>query len=94
MVATADGMAPVNPVAWDQLATLIDLDGTAPFIGVLRDCVRHFAAFTAAAKADARILLSQPVARAGRRTRVWLLEPGEIAALALRLDEATDGSPR
>ena len=94
MVATADGIAPADPVAWDQPATLIDLDGTAPFIGVLGDCVRHFVAFTAVAKADARILLTRPVARAGRRTRVWLLQPEEIAALALRLDEAADAGPR
>ena len=75
-------------ILWDQPATLIDLDGTAPFIGNLRDCTRHFAAFTAAAKADARILLSQPVARAGRRTRTWLLNPDEIADLATALTTA------
>jgi len=68
--------------SWDQSATLIDLDGTAPFIGSLRDCVKHFAAFTVAAKADARILLSQPVARAGRKTRTWILNPDEIELLA------------
>lgn len=69
-------------INWDDQATLIDLDGTAPFIGTLRDCTRHFAAFNAAARADARILLTRPVAREGRRTRVWLLNPNEIAALA------------
>jgi len=75
-------------ILWDQPATLIDLDGTAPFIGTLRDCTRHFAAFTATAKADARILLSQPVARSGRRTRTWLLNPDEIADLATALATA------
>ena len=68
--------------SWDQSATLIDLDGTAPFIGSLQDCVKHFAAFTVAAKADARILLTQPVPRAGRKTRTWILNPDEIEALA------------
>jgi hypothetical protein len=75
------GEKPSVQIAWDQPATLIDLDGTAPFIGSLDDCVRHFAAFTAAAKADARILLTQPMPRATRRTRTWLLGPDEIAAL-------------
>ncbi len=81
----ADGHPP-----WDQPATLIDLDGTAPFIGALGDCVRHFAAFKASVKADARVLLTQPVARAGRRTRIWVLNPDELQALAEELarDEA------
>lgn len=77
-----DTKSALAAIAWDEPATLIDLDGTAPFIGPLRECVRHFAAFTANAKADARILLSRPVARAGRRTRIWLLNPDEIDALA------------
>jgi hypothetical protein len=72
-------------IAWDGNATLIDLDGTAPMIGTLRECVTHFAAFTAAAKQDARILLTQPVARTGRRTRTWVLNPDEIEALAGQL---------
>jgi hypothetical protein len=70
---------------WDQPATLIDLDGTTPLIATLRDCVLHFAAFTASAKADARILLTKPVTRAGRRTRTWLLNPDEIDILAYQL---------
>lgn len=70
---------------WDQAATLIDLDGTAPLVATVQDCVRHFAAFTPSAKADARILLTQPVARAGRRTRTWVLNPDEIESLAKRL---------
>jgi hypothetical protein len=69
-------------IDWDEQATLIDLDGTAPFIGTVRDCTRHFIAFNEAARADARILLTRPVARQGRKTRVWLLNPEEIAALA------------
>lgn len=71
----------LTPIQWDQQATLIDLDGTAPFIGAFRDCVAHFAALKADAKADARILLTQPTGRAGRRTRTWVLNPDEIAAL-------------
>ena len=70
---------------WEEPATLIDLDGTAPFIGKLGDCVRHFAAFKPMAKVDARILLTRPVAREGRKTRVWLLNPDEIEALAARM---------
>ncbi|MDB5736463.1 MAG: hypothetical protein JWO65_131 [Sphingomonas bacterium] len=72
-------------IEWDQPATLIDLDGTTPLIATLRDCVSHFAIFKASAKADARILLGKPVARIGRRTRTWLLNPDEIEALAYRL---------
>lgn len=66
---------------WERQATLIDLDGTAPFIGTLRDCVSHFGALNSGAKADARILLTQPVPRTDRRTRTWILNPPEIAAL-------------
>ena len=50
-----------------------------------QDCVLHFAAFKASAKADARILLTKPVARADRRTRTWLLNPDEIDTLAYQL---------
>jgi len=78
-------------IKWDEQATLIDLDGTAPFIGTLRDCTRHFAAFRASAQADARILLTRPVARAGRKTRTWLLNPDEIEALAARVRDGEDG---
>jgi hypothetical protein len=77
-------------IAWDQPATLIDLDGTAPLISTLKECTRHFRMLTPAAKADARVLLTQPVARAGRRTRTWLLNPDEIEALAIRA--AQEGS--
>ncbi|WP_380874332.1 hypothetical protein [Sphingomonas sp. DBB INV C78] len=73
---------------WEEPATLIDLDGTAPFIGKLGDCIRHFVAFKPHAKADARILLTRPVAREGRKTRTWVLNPDEIAALAVDLPKA------
>ena len=75
----------MQTIPWDQPATLIDLDGTAPVIATIRDCARHFAAFKLAAQADARILLTKPVHREGRKTRTWILEPNEIAALAERL---------
>lgn len=74
-------------IPWDQPATLIDLDGTAPVIGTIRDCARHFAIFTPAAKAEARILLTAPVRREGRKTRTWILEPDEIASLSARLND-------
>ncbi|WP_293882724.1 hypothetical protein [Sphingomonas sp.] len=61
---------------------MIDLDGTAPFLGTLRDCVRHFAAFKPVVQADARVLLTKPVFRVGRKTRVWVLNPDELAGLA------------
>jgi hypothetical protein len=69
-------------IPWDDPATLIDLDGTAPLIATLRDCVRHFAAFKPAVQADARVLLTKPMFRAGRKTRTWLLNPDELARLA------------
>ncbi len=72
-------------IPWDQPATMIDLDGKPPLIGTIRDCARHFAIFRPEAKAQARILLTQPVHRQGRRTRTWLLEPEEIEQLAGRL---------
>ena len=72
-------------VAWDQPATLIDLDGKAPLIGTIRDCATHFAIFKPSAKERARILLTQPVHREGRKTRTWLLDPAEIEQLADRL---------
>lgn len=74
-------------IAWEETATLIDLDGKAPFIGAVRDCVRHFAALKPEAKAGARILLTRPVPRAGRKTRTWILVPDEIEALVARLAE-------
>lgn len=77
-------------IPWDDPATLIDLDGTAPLIATLRDCVRHFAAFKPAVQADARVLLTRPMSRAGRKTRIWLLNPDELARLAEAL--AADAS--
>ncbi|HEX9954536.1 MAG TPA: hypothetical protein VGB48_04870 [Allosphingosinicella sp.] len=70
---------------------MIDLDGKAPIIGTIRDCAMHFAIFNAHAKTQARVLLTRPVHREGRKTRTWLLEPDEIAALAERLE--TEGQP-
>ena len=75
-------------IPWDQPATLIDLDGKAPVIGTIRECAMHFAMFKPFAKAQARVLLTQPVHREGRKTRTWILEPDEIEALANRLLEA------
>ncbi|MEJ7926177.1 hypothetical protein WG908_05315 [Sphingobium sp. AN641] len=72
-------------IPWDQPATMIDLDGKAPLIGTIRDCARHFAIFKPAAREQARILLTQPVHREGRKTRTWLLEPNEIQQLVERL---------
>ena len=75
----------MSPIDWDQPATRIDLDGKAPLLGTIRLCAQHFAIFKAEAKAQARILLTQPVHREGRRTRTWLLEPVEIQMLVDRL---------
>lgn len=72
-------------IPWDQPATLIDLDGKIPMIGTIRDCALHFGMFKPFAKAQARILLTRPVAREGRKTRTWLLEPAEIEALVIRM---------
>jgi hypothetical protein len=77
----------MTPIPWDQPATLIDLDGKAPIIGTIRDCAMHFALFKPFAKEQARVLLTQPVHREGRKTRTWVLEPNEIAALAERLKQ-------
>jgi hypothetical protein len=57
-------------------------------IGTVRECAMHFAIFKPSAKAQARILLTQPVAREGQKTRTWLLNPDEIEQLAARLGEA------
>lgn len=73
-------------IPWDQPATLIDLDGTAPVIGTIRDCALHFQAFKPFAKTEARILLTTPVRREGRKTRTWILEPDEIQQLVERLE--------
>ena len=75
----------MSPIPWDQPATLIDLDGKAPIIGTIRDCAMHFALFKPFAKAQARILLTRPVHREGRKTRTWILEPSEIELLSARL---------
>ena len=45
----------------------------------------HFAIFKPFAKAQARILLTKPVNREGRKTRTWILEPDEIEQLSERL---------
>lgn len=74
-----------NAIDWAEPATLIDLAGKAPLISTVQECVRHFAALKAAHQAEARILLTRPVHREGQKTRVWLLNPDEIAALALQL---------
>lgn len=71
---------------WDLPATLIDLDGKTPIIGTLRECVMHFAIFKPFAKAQARVLLTRPVFREGRKTRTWLLNPEEIEALVTRMN--------
>jgi len=73
-------------IPWDQPATLIDLDGKTPMMGSMLDCVMHFSLFKPFAKEQARILLSQPVFREGRKTRTWILNPGEIEKLVERLD--------
>jgi hypothetical protein len=78
-------------IAWDEAATLIDLEGKAPVIGTLRDCAAHFAMFKPAAREQARVLLTRPVHREGRKTRTWILEPVEIEALAQRLKAESEG---
>jgi hypothetical protein len=77
----------LTEIAWEQAATLIDLDGKAPLIANIRECARHFAALKPQHQEAARVLLTHPVAREGRKTRTWLLEPVEIAALAAKLRE-------
>lgn len=71
-------------IPWDQPATLIDLDGKTPVIGSMLDCVTHFSLFKPVAKEQARILLTRPVFREGRKTRTWILNPDEIERLAER----------
>lgn len=61
----------MTSIPWDQPATLIDLDGKTPIIGTIRECVMHFAIFKPFAKEQARILLTRPVHREGRKTRTW-----------------------
>jgi hypothetical protein len=71
----------VKEIPWAQPATLVDLAGKAPLISSIGECVRHFAALKPPHQAEARILLTQPVAREGQKTRTWILDPHEIAAL-------------
>jgi hypothetical protein len=80
----------VADIPWDQPATMIDLDGKAPLIGTIRDCAVHFGLYKLQARAQARVLLTQPIHREGRKTRTWLLEPEEIEALAERLKRETN----
>ena len=75
----------VAAIPWDQPATMIDLDGKPPLIGTIRDCATHFALYQPPAQTQARVLLTHPVHREGRKTRTWLLEPNEIEALVLRM---------
>ena len=77
----------MTDIAWEQAATLIDLDGKAPLIANIRECARHYAALKPQHQQEARVLLTQPVFREGRKTRTWVLEPNEIAALAAKLQE-------
>ena len=73
-------------IPWEQPATMIDLDGKTPIIGTVRDCVMHFAIFKPFAKEQARVLLTRPVFRPGRKTRTWILNPDEIELLVQRLN--------
>jgi hypothetical protein len=75
----------MKEIPWDQPATLIDLAGKAPLLSTIQQCVRHFAALKLAHQAEARILLTQPVAREGQKTRTWLLLPHEIEELVAAL---------
>jgi len=75
----------VNAIPWDQPATMIDLEGRAPIIGTIRDCAMHFALYKQHARDNARVLLTRPVHREGRRTRTWILDPDEIAQLVARM---------
>lgn len=80
---------PTSAIPWDQPATLIDLEGRPPLIGTIRDCAQHFAIFKPHAREQARVLLTQPIHRVGRKTRTWILEPFEIEQLADRLRAET-----
>ncbi|HWU02715.1 MAG TPA: hypothetical protein VN222_08265 [Novosphingobium sp.] len=82
----------VHTIPWDQPATMIDLEGRTPIIGMIRECAMHFALYKPHAREQARILLTKPVHREGRKTRTWILDPAEIAVLAQRLeDEKNEG---
>ena len=84
--------ATVSTIPWDQPATMIDLEGRVPVIATIRDCVTHFILFKPHARENARILLTVPIHRPSRKTRTWLLEPGEIAALAQRLADENEAN--
>lgn len=77
-------------IPWDQPATLIDLDGKTPVIGLMLECVMHFSLFKPFAKEQARILLTQPVFVEGRKTRTWILNPDQIEQLVGRLAAERD----
>ena len=77
-------------IPWDQSATLLDLDGKTPVIGTMLECVVHFSLFKPFAKEQARILLTRPVFREGRKTRTWILNPDEIENLVVRLNAERD----
>lgn len=77
--------ATVATIPWDQSATMIDLEGRTPIIGSIRECALHFSLYKPHAREQARIVLTKPVHREGRKTRTWILEPFEIAVLAQRL---------
>ena len=79
------GPATVETIPWDQPATMIDLEGRTPIIGSIRECALHFSLYKPHAREQARIVLTKPVHREGRKTRTWILEPFEIAVLAQRL---------
>lgn len=72
-------------IPWEQDATMIDLDGKPPLIGTIRDCAKHFAVYKPGARAQARLLLTQPVHREGRKTRTWLLDAEEIEQLVEKM---------
>ncbi|GHC99603.1 hypothetical protein [Novosphingobium pokkalii] len=76
-------------IPWDQAATMIDLEGRTPIIGTIRDCALHFSLYKPHARENARVLLTVPIHREGRKTRTWLLDPPEIAELADRLARET-----
>ncbi|KPF52596.1 MULTISPECIES: hypothetical protein [unclassified Novosphingobium] len=76
-------------IPWDQAATMIDLEGRTPIIGTIRECALHFSLYKPHARDNARVLLTVPIHREGRKTRTWLLDPPEIAELAERLARET-----
>ena len=75
----------IDDIPGDQPATMIDLEGRTPIIGVIYECAKHYALYKPHARENARILLTKPVFREGRATRTWILEPDEIGNLAERL---------